>query len=627
MTRRTLLSLVTIFFLLAARHRAIQHPSAPGLNEPLRDVFSFSDPHNVVVRDVALDLTVDFDARRLRGSATLAIDNLRGAHTLVLDTESLTITRVVRDGGIAAAFSVGKSGNFGAPLAIDIEPATRSVTIDYITSPDASGLNWNSAAQSYGRVKPYLYSLNEPVGARSWIPIQDTPAVRVTYAATIRVPAGSLALMSAPDNVRAANGSGVYTFTMNQTLPAYLIALAVGRLEYHAFDERTGVYAEPVLLADAAWELQYMPEMLRAAERILGPHPFPRHDLLLMPPTYIVGGMEHPMLNFIHPFSVVSGNHPAAPEPKTLLAHELAHSWAGDQTTLSTWDDVWLNEGITSYLTLRILEEMAAAERAELAFFLDRRNYENVVRTARDPNTTILHYRPRFPWNAFSSTAYTKGELFVRTLEDVLGRASLDAFLRDYFADFSFRWVDDRNFVAKLREHAGEPALTTARVSEWIYSAGLPSNVLAPTARSTMYDRVLARVNAFANGGSLNAQSWTEAETDLFLQLLPASTFRARISTIDAALGLSFRQTAPFAFLLNSIHAGYTPANAAIERALMRGGPNSWIPSLYAALASTSSGRQRANEIFSRARDRYHPGIAAAVEEILAQAAAAANAA
>ena len=266
---------------------------------------------------------------------------------------------------------------------------------------------------------------------------------------------------------------------------------------------------------------------------------------------------------------------------------------------------------------------MAAAERAELGFFVDRRNYENVVRTARDPNTTILHYRPQLPWNAFSSTSYTKGELFLRTLEDVLGRASLDAFLRDYFTDLAFHWTDDRNFVAKLREHAGDPMLATARVSEWIYSAGLPSNVLAPTARSTMYDRVLARANAFTSGGSLNAQSWTEAETDLFLQLVPTSTFRARIGTIDAALGLSFRQTPPFVFLLNSIYAGYTPANAAVERALMRGGPNGWIPSLYFALAQTSAGWTRANEIFSRARDRYHPGIAAQVQEILTQSAAA----
>ena len=137
-----------------------------------------------------------------------------------------------------------------------------------------------------------------------------------------------------------------------------------------------------------------------------------------------------------------------------------------------------------------------------------------------------------------------------------------------------------------------------------------------------MYDRVLARANAFTNGGSLNAQGWTEAEIDLFLQLVPSTTFRARISTIDAALGLSFRQTPPLLFLVNSIHAGYTPANAAVERAVMRGGPNNWIISLYIALTATSAGRQRANQLFPIARDRYHPAVAAQVQDILTQAAA-----
>ncbi len=601
----------------------MQHPIAPTLDEPLRDVFSYSDPLNVTTRHLALDLTVDFDARRLRGTATLEIENPGRMRTLTLDTENLHVVRVTRDGGTPAAFSVGVSGDFGAPLDIAIEPETRSVTIEYENSPSASGRFWNSAAQSYGRVRPYLYSLNEPTGARSWIPIQDTPAVRMTYEATIRVPAGSLALMSAGDNPRAANDSGIYTFTMNQTIPAYLIAIAVGRLEYHPFDARTGVYAEPEMLDDAVWELQYLPAMLAAAEEILGPHPFPRHDLLLMPPTYIVGGMEHPMLNFINPFSVVSGNHPANPEPKSLIAHELAHSWAGDSTTLSTWEDVWLNEGITSYLTLRILEEMSGYERAELSYFLDRRGYENTVSNTNDPTSTILHHRPKYPGNAFSSTAYTKGELFLRTLEDRLGRATLDAFLRDYFSDFAFRWADDRNFVAKLIEHAGNEAVVAARVTEWIYSPGLPSNITAPTS-SALYNRVQSRVNAFAAGGSLNTQGWTELETELFLQILPVSTFRSRISTIDTRLGLSFRTTPPILFVLNSIYANYTPANAAIERVLMRGGPNSWIPAIYAALASTPAGRQRASEIFSHARERYHPNVAAQVQDILTQSMSAA---
>jgi hypothetical protein len=416
---------------------------------------------------------------------------------------------------------------------------------------------------------------------------------------------------------RAPNASGTYHFEMTQSIPAYLIAIAAGRLEYHAFDERTGVYAEPELIDAAALELQYMPAMLAAAERILGPFPFPRHDVVLMPPTFVVSGMEHPMLNFIHPFGAVSGNHPALVEPRSLLAHELAHSWAGDATTLSTWDDIWLNEGVTSYLTMRILEEMSGAERVQYLYLQDRRNYESFVRSAENPRTTMLHDRVETPFNAFSATAYTKGELFLRTLEDILGRATLDAFLHDYFADRAFSWTDDRNFVAALRAWVGSERMLDARVTEWIYFAGIPDNITAPT-QSSLYDRVQGRVNAFVAGGHLNVQGWTDTETELFLQLLPFATFRSRASEIDSALGLSFRETPPLTFLTRSLAAGYAPANAAIERVLSHGGPNNWITTIFNTMIA-NGGRQRAADLLARYRNRYHPNVVRAIEQILAQ--------
>ena len=74
---------------------------------------------------------------------------------------------------------------------------------------------------------------------------------------------------------------GIYRFEMPHPIPTYLIALAVGRLEFKSIDSRTGVYAEPELLADGAWDLQYLPAMMAAAERIMGPYPFERYDVLL----------------------------------------------------------------------------------------------------------------------------------------------------------------------------------------------------------------------------------------------------------------------------------------------------------------------------------------------------------
>src|SRR5688500_13831837 len=170
---RLFLALSLVLLSVNARQRAVQHPT-PLTDLPL-DQFTFSEPAKITTRHLTLDLTVDFAAKRASGSATLDIQNLTGTRTLILDTSNLTISRVTRDGQ-PASYTFGSSTPWGTPLRIDIEPATRSVTIEYSTN-NASAFHWNTAAQSYGRVQPYLYTQGEPIETRSWIPLQDTPKI------------------------------------------------------------------------------------------------------------------------------------------------------------------------------------------------------------------------------------------------------------------------------------------------------------------------------------------------------------------------------------------------------------------------------------------------------------------
>ena len=619
--RRIALSLFVLLFLFAARQRAVRHPDLLP-SQPPADVWTFSNTSEVTTRHLALDLSVDFETRRLAGTATLTIENLTGTKQLVLDTYGLDIQSVTLDGSTPTLWSIGLLKDHGQSLTIAIQPTTRTVTITYVTMQDAPGLYWNSAEQSYGRKEPYLYSQNEPISARSWIPIQDTPAMRMTWEATVRVPSQLLALMSAENNPTAVNASGIYTFSMTKTVPSYLIALAVGRLQFHAFDERTGVYAEPELMADAIHELQYVPDMVDTAERIIAPYPFVRYDLLLMPPTYVVGGMEHPMLNFINPFSVVTGNQPAKPDPRSLIAHELAHSWSGDLVTLATWNDVWLNEGITSYLTLRILEEMSGWERAELTYFLDRNSYASYAAQPANRENSIMHRHVAWPSDGSGSTGYVKGELFLRTLEDRLGRSTLDAFLDEWFSRFAWRWVDDVTFLVTLSAYV--PPSADLRLLEWLYAPGLPTNVTAPTS-SVIYNRALQRAQSFGAGtpiSQLSPSTWTDLEIDLFLSLAPAQPLRARLAEVDNALHLSTRNAPPTNWLIHAANASYTPAMAGIERILMRGGANGTIMNLYNALRWTPANRTFANAVFAKARKRYHPSVENYVAQLLANAGA-----
>lgn len=616
---RLLLVPAILLTLVAARPRAVQPPAGWIGHSAPSDVFSHAEPSKVTTKAIALDLTVDFERRQLRGTARLEIENLSGTDTLILDTESLAVSSVVLNDALPADWSFGPLSSWGTPLRITIGPETRSVTIAYETSPSASGLLWNTAEQSFGRQQPYLYSQNEPVSARSWIPSQDTPTVRSTYTATLRVPPGLLALMSAGNNPTSPNELGIYTFDMPYRVPSYLIALAVGRLEFRSLGAGSGVYAEPELIEDAVHELSYVPAMMRAAEEIAGPYPFDRYDLLLAPPTYIAGGMEHPMLNFIHPFSVAGQNEPPFVEPKTLIAHELAHSWAGDSATLANWNDVWLNEGITNYLSYRIMEEVAGSERAELLWFYDRRAYEAYAASVTDPSDTLMHRAVPHPFTGFGPTGYIKGGLFIRTLEDLVGREKFDSFLARYFGAFAYRWVDAVAFLDFLRGAFPDEALQQRlQLDDWIYGPGLPANLTAPTT-SVVYERAVSRTQQFASGAAISTlapASWREYELDLFLQLAGPS-IRTRMAEVDAAFGLSLRTTAPTTWLLHAIATGYAPSNGAIERALARGGPNGTIPALYNALIQAPGGRTRAAAFFAKYRGRYVDWVEGQIETML----------
>jgi len=447
---RTLLLTLASVLLVAAKQRAVRVP-VPATPPP--DVFSFSEPAKVVVRHVAFDLTVDFGTRELSGTETLEIQNFTGTHELVLDSHGIDTHSVTTDGHAPATFHLGQETNNGAPLTIDIQPSTTSVTIDY-TATLTSGLVWTATTQT----KPLVYSNAEPIGTRTWLPMQDTPAVRVTYDATLRVRGDLLALMTAENNPTSANASGIYSFHQGSSMPSYLIAFAVGDLAYHALDARTGVYAEPSIVSDAATKLAYIPSVLATAESLIGPYPWTRYDIILMPGYS--GGMENPNLNFIEDRVLL--NLP----PSRLITHELSHSWAGDMVTLADWPDTWLNEGAATYYELRLQEPFVGKDAVDTqwAFY---RTYTGLgplhipVTAANDPNTL------------FNNTEYIKGGLFFHMIESVVGREAFDAFMRDYFEHFAWHWVDDVSFVAFLRSHFD---VSQMQLDQWLYQAGLPSN-------------------------------------------------------------------------------------------------------------------------------------------------------
>src|SRR3546814_415350 len=238
---------------------------------------------------------------------------------------------------------------------------------------------------------------------------------------------------------------------MDKPVAPYLLALAVGDSAFQSLGPRTGVYAEPSMLKAAANELVDTEKMVEAAERLYGPYQWGRYDMIVLPPAFPFGGMENPRLTFLTP-TILAGDKSLV----SLIAHELAHSWSGNLVTNATWADFWLNEGVTTYIESRIMEEVYGRERAAQLIELGWEELEAAIREAGvDSPSTRLHLdlADRDPDEGMSSIAYDKGAAFLRTIDRAVGRQRFDQWLRGYFDRHAFQPITSALFLADLRQH------------------------------------------------------------------------------------------------------------------------------------------------------------------------------
>ncbi|MFN9431348.1 MAG: M1 family aminopeptidase/hydrolase, partial [Acidobacteriota bacterium] len=327
------------------------------------------------------------NTKTLTGSVT---HTLTGTNKIVLDTRDLTIARTETstDGQTfaPAQHTLGASDPIlGAPLAIPLTSGDRFVRVHYTTSPTAVALQWLEPSQTAGKRSPYLYTQGQPIYTRSWIPLQDSPSIRLTYKARIRTQPNFFAVMSANNDQRTAAPTGDYSFDMTQAVPPYLIALAVGEIQFRLIGGRTGVYTEKAMLDASAREFADLENMLSAAERLYGTYRWDRYDLLVLPPSFPIGGMENPRLTFATP-TILAGDKSLV----SLVSHELAHSWSGNLVTNATWSDFWLNEGFTVYVERRIQEEIYGVQQSEMEFAIEVDELKKEMATLK-PEDTRLH--------------------------------------------------------------------------------------------------------------------------------------------------------------------------------------------------------------------------------------------
>jgi leukotriene-A4 hydrolase len=599
-------------------------PLAAYANDPN----SYAQPDQVRVTHLDLDLTIDFPRKQLDGQATLRLDwkNPR-AQSLVLDTRDLKIAKIEAIGSDGKATPLTyalapRDKVLGSKLTIAAPKHPAQVRIVYTTSPEASGLQWLTPAQTADKKLPFMFSQSESIHARSWVPLQDLPAIRFTYDAHVSAPKDVRVVMSAINDAKHPL-DGDFRFDQPHPIPSYLLAISAGDIAVKETGPRSAVYAEPSVVGKAAHEFEDTEKLIAATEQLYGPYAWGRYDILVLPPSFPFGGMENPNMTFATP-TVLVGDKSLV----SLVSHELAHSWAGNLVTSAAWRDIWLNEGFTTYVQGRITEAVYGKALADEEALLSARALQKSI-GAMAANAQKLAPDPRGIGadDALSDVAYDKGSWFLRTLEQRFGRDHFDAYLKGYFHHFAFQSITTEQMLDYMKPNLIEKypgKMGWDEVKAWVYGEGIPKD--APLPDSPRFNAIDRERTDFLAGklaaGKLDAKGWNTQEWMYFLDRLPDVAPLDKLQQLDAAWHLTGTPNAEIGmrWYSHAIAAGDKSVWTAAAEHMTRIGRIYLTTPLYKAFVKTPEGLAYAEQVYAKARAGYHPLTQQVVEGIIAKA-------
>ncbi len=573
------------------------------------DPHSYFDTNHPRTRHWELEWRISFTRHQIEGSVTLFLENPSGG-LMDLDTKGLTIRAVHSDKGNPIPFELADGEPIlGQRLRMNLEDGTESIQINYVTSPEAIALQWFEPEMTLGKRQPFMYSQCQAIHARTIVPCQDTPRVRVTYRAVVTVPEEITPVMSAGPAGQIRDvpaGARAFRFAMPQPIPPYLLAVAAGDLECRDLSPRARVWAEPKMVEKAAYEFGEVEQMIETAEKMFGPYEWDRYDMLVLPPSFPYGGMENPRLTFLTP-TLLAGDRSLV----NVVSHELAHSWTGNLVTNATMDHFWLNEGFTTWAERRILDALHGEKATALRWAIGQKALdESVDRFGADSPLTKLRtdLLGVDPDDAFSSIPYEKGARLVCVIERHVGRERFDQFMKKYIGNFRFTSITTEEFIDFLeKELPGTAAAVQANA--WLYQTGMPDN--APIFKSERLDELTTIASAFAKGARPTPEqtgAWDPDELLVFLQHLPRELDHDSLAWLDQTFDLTRRGNYEILVEWLTIAAGsrYAVVFDRVKEVLLEVGRMKYLRPLYAALGRHPETSALAKEIYAKGKPSYH---------------------
>ena len=343
-----------------------------------------------------------------------------------------------------------------------------SITVHYQGAPPDGG---RSFEQDSHDGNPIIWTLSQPYGARDWWPCKQTLDDKIdSIDVWLDVPEGNTAVSNGLRlSQTTQNGRTLFHYQHRYPIPAYLIAIAITNYlqvdHYYVSEGPNGLdsipfinYIYPEDSSVYSWQSRRAVEAMAVFDSLIGPYPF-KDELYGHAQFGWGGGMEHQTMSFMFNFDWA------------LVVHELAHAWAGNKVTCGSWQDIWLNEGLTDYLTGMSYETLFDGR------FWPIFKQSHLERILREPDGSV--YIPEEDTLDVTRTfnnrlTYRKGAMVAHVLRWTLGDSAFFAGLKSYFNDpeLAFGYALTPDFQRHM-EAAGDTVLEEF-FRDWVYGEGHP---------------------------------------------------------------------------------------------------------------------------------------------------------
>ncbi|KAI8899592.1 leukotriene A4 hydrolase [Globomyces pollinis-pini] len=602
-----------------------------------KDPNSHANTEQVVIVHSHVQWTADFSSKTLRGSVRHDLRILSPTDHVVLDAKFLVISRIEDTEGNALEFNLAPPHEtFGSALTINFghldSNATYSIVIFYETTEKSTAIQWLTPSQTMGKVHPYLFTQCQAIHARSIIPCQDTPGVKITYSAQVTVPKELRALMSAVPITPENPLENTYYFDQKIAIPSYLIALAVGDIVGIKVGPRSTVWSEPSIVKACAWEFEDTETFISIGESLLTPYCWGVYDLLVLPTSFPYGGMdmtiynrlgmENPCLTFVTP-SLLAGDRTLV----DVVAHEIAHSWMGNLVTTKNWEHFWLNEGFTVFIERKIIGRLHGESSRHFNSIIGLAALQESVDHCHSTSHPEYSYlcpclKGVDPDDVFSRVPYEKGFNFLFYLEQLVGGPEIfEPYVKAHVVEFSHKAItttDFKEFLFKyFREFDNGSKLSFIESVDyelWFHGPGMPPVDNAFSRELVENCQILADSWLGDVLPTNSTQMWDEMQTNqrvMFFDILIAKAplSHETLNALDLAYKLSSIKNSEVRFKWQHLclQSHKTEIFDQVVDFITNIGRMKFVRPLYRSLFACQDGKQLARDTFIKHRDFYHP--------------------